>query len=434
VPRHQSQHVDSPAAVGRRLREARVRARLSQSDLAFAGCSASYISRVEAGGRVPSLQIVRELARRLAVSEDWLATGADVRPEISPLLTEAEVSLRLDELEEAERLFTRVRDDARTTWERGEALRGLGEIALRSGRPRGAVELLEEALELFGCEPHEQPQVADTLARAYGALGELAPAIALLERCVEAFETGAEPVTYVRFACLLGCALTDNGDFGAAERMVARALSIGREIADPHTRARLYWSQSRLLLEQGKSDLAERYAQRTVELLRATDDIYSLGHACEILAHVYLDLGRPEEAFEVLREAQPLVEAAGTPLDIVHFRIEEARALAGVGERERAAALAMQVAGSLGDTHPVDTGRTYTLLASVFAELGDSARAEELYELAVELLEYEPAGRYLVDAYRRLAALLKGEGRTREALDLLERAVAVQERVGRPVA
>src|SRR5205807_451370 len=116
----------------------------------------------------PSLQVVRELARLLGVSENWLATGAPVRPESSPLLMEAEVSLRLDDLDEAGRLFTRVRDDARSDWERAEALQGLGEIALRSGHLREAVGLLEEALDLHAVEPHEQPQTADALARAYG--------------------------------------------------------------------------------------------------------------------------------------------------------------------------------------------------------------------------------------------------------------------------
>jgi tetratricopeptide (TPR) repeat protein len=433
VTRHQSHHVDSAAAVGRRLRDARLRAGLSQGDIAFPGCSASYVSRVEAGSRIPSLQVLRELAQRLGVSESYLATGTATRPEPPPLLTEAEVALRLDEVDDAERLFRRVHDEARSDWERAEALRGLGQIALRSGRPSRAVTLLEEALELTDGEPHESPSIAEALARSYAALGELAPAIALLESCVAALQDGPDPVAYVRFACLLGYALTDNGDFAGAERVVARALTVGREIADPYTRARLYWSQSRLLLEQGKSELAERYAQRTVELLRATDDTYALGHASQTLAHVYLDLGRAEEAAEVLRYARPLIEASGTPLDVAHFRIEEARTLAALGERESAAALAMEVAGSLGGAHRVDAGRTYTLLASAFEELGDMERAEELFELAVELLEDEPPGRYLIDAYRRLAALLKGAGRTEAALELLERAVATQERVGRPV-
>ena len=56
-------HIDSPAALGRRLREARLAAGLRQSDLSFDGCSISYISRLEKGERQPSLQLIEQLAR-----------------------------------------------------------------------------------------------------------------------------------------------------------------------------------------------------------------------------------------------------------------------------------------------------------------------------------------------------------------------------------
>ena len=101
MPRQKSTHVDSPAAVGERLKAARERVGLSQRQLSFPGCSPAYISRIESGDRIPSLQLLRELGRRLNVTEDFLATGADGPFEHSALLTEAEVLLRLNELEAA---------------------------------------------------------------------------------------------------------------------------------------------------------------------------------------------------------------------------------------------------------------------------------------------------------------------------------------------
>src|SRR5215471_13748419 len=74
-------HVDDPRAVGRRLVEARESGGLSQRDLAFPGCSAAYISRIERGERVPSLQVLRELARRCSVTETFLAWGKRQRPD-----------------------------------------------------------------------------------------------------------------------------------------------------------------------------------------------------------------------------------------------------------------------------------------------------------------------------------------------------------------
>jgi transcriptional regulator with XRE-family HTH domain len=51
VARQTGIHIDSPAALGGRLRQARLAAGLRQQDLSFDGCSISYISRLEKGER-----------------------------------------------------------------------------------------------------------------------------------------------------------------------------------------------------------------------------------------------------------------------------------------------------------------------------------------------------------------------------------------------
>jgi transcriptional regulator with XRE-family HTH domain len=107
VPRQKSTHVDDPREVGRRLREARLRAGLSQRDLSFPGCSPAYISRIEAGDRIPSLQLLRQMGERLGVSEDYLATGARTAllSDRNPMLVDAEVALRLDDFDLARELY-----------------------------------------------------------------------------------------------------------------------------------------------------------------------------------------------------------------------------------------------------------------------------------------------------------------------------------------
>src|SRR5919106_971245 len=234
MARKKSTHLADPVATGVRVREARIRAGLSQRQLAFPGCSAAYISRIEAGGRIPSLQ----------------------------MLDDAEIALRLDEVEEAARLFTSALADARDDQERSRAWEGLGHVACRSGDPDLAIELFERSLSYSADDVADRPGLAENLARSYASRGELARAIEVLQRCVEA--NVADPVQYVRFAGLLGAALTDNGSFPEAERVLASALSKGREVADPYTRARLYWSESRLRVEQGQSELAASYARKTL--------------------------------------------------------------------------------------------------------------------------------------------------------------------------
>ena len=127
MPRKKSTHVVNPVVSGRRLRETRERAGLSQRGLAFPGCSASYISRIEAGERVASPRILGELAWRLHVSDAYLVGASDV-PAVS-VFDDAEVALRLDETDEAARLFENAHERARDDRERSRALEGLGQVA-----------------------------------------------------------------------------------------------------------------------------------------------------------------------------------------------------------------------------------------------------------------------------------------------------------------
>lgn len=94
LKRPRTPHYDDPVSVGARLHSAREAAGLSQRELAFPGCSAAYISRIERGERIPSLQVMRELAQRLGVTDAELAYGHT--------RIDAEVSLAVSAVEAAE--------------------------------------------------------------------------------------------------------------------------------------------------------------------------------------------------------------------------------------------------------------------------------------------------------------------------------------------
>lgn len=376
------------------------------------------------------MPVLHELAVRLGVSESWLAVGEEVGG--ASLLRDAEIALRLDDFGEAGRLYDRVLDQAHDDGPRSSALEGLADIALRTGEPRRAIELAEEALGAGSHQPEDRPSLAEVMARAYASVGEMARAIAILRQCVERYS--GDPVQYVRFSVLLGAALTDGGNFAEAELVIGSALARGREIADPYTRARLYWSESRLLQEQGNHQAAEQYARTTLEILRATEDGYAIAHILQLLAHINIDLGEPGTALDLLREGWPKIAAVGTPLEVTQYQIEEARALAALGEYEEAAALAMKLSQQLGDTHPLDAGRTYLLLAETLVAAGERTRGREVYELAIELLEQSPPSRHRLTAYKGLSALLKQDGDSDRALELLERALTLQDQVGRPLS
>jgi tetratricopeptide (TPR) repeat protein len=414
-------HTDDPAAVGRRLRQAREQAGLSQRQLAFPGCSPAYLSRIEAGDRTPSLQLLRELARRLEVSEDYLAYGKATT--VADPLFEAEVALRMDERELAERLY-REQLETDTAGVRAAALEGLGQLAFRAGDTREAIRLLEEASSLFGDQSANRRALTDTLGRAYASVGELEAAIALYERALWAAEERDDLLDSVRFRVLLSCALSDSGQFGRAEELLASALSHADELADPQARVRIYWAQCRLHILEGRPDLAERYGRKVIELMELTEDSFHLARAYRLMAHVELDRERPAEALELLERAGAILGEAGHDQESAEIALNEARALAKLGELERAGSIAMDVAGRLSDW-PAEAGRSFTLLAQAFADAGERPKAIELTELACEFLEKTP-NRFLVEAYGQLAELLEAEGKKDAAFEIMKKALHIQ--------
>ena len=161
MPRRPSSHVDDPASVGRRLRQAREAAGLTQRELSFEGCTAAYVSRIEAGARVPSLQILREFGKRLGVSADYLATGSEGIGDLSSDLLEAELSLQLGDEQRAAELYEAARADADSVGALARAQLGLGRLALRRGDIPEGIALLEEALDSGELAPGDASTAAN---------------------------------------------------------------------------------------------------------------------------------------------------------------------------------------------------------------------------------------------------------------------------------
>lgn len=420
MPRSLTTHIDSPKEVGRRLKEARDRAGLSQRQLAFPGCTAAYISRLEAGARVPSLQMVNQLAARLDVSGQWLATGVDAVEVKPPDLIDAEVALRLGDVDAAETLFRAhlAEGDAH----RSAALAGLGQIAFRRGDVDAAIPLLEQALALRGGRTLADPGAADTLARAHAIAGSLDASLALLERAVEEARGAEAPLEDLRFSVLLANALIDAGNYGRAEQTLARVIRIAEDHGDPVAAARLFWSRSRLHSLRHEPQLAGRYARRALEILERTENDSYVALAWHLLACTEVEAGDGETALRHLERGRALAGSLGAREE-AKFSTLEARAhlLAGrPSEAARAAKAALELVDALG---PGDRGYAYVALAGVFRATEDPERAKMLLGQALELL-LEFGSARAIDAARPLAELLEAEGDTAGALDVLKRATA----------
>jgi tetratricopeptide (TPR) repeat protein len=419
MPRSLTTHIDSAKDVGRRLKDARTKAGLSQRQLAFPGCTAAYISRLEAGARIPSLQMVNQLAARLDVTGSWLATGVDAVAAEPADLVEAEVALRLGELDTAEALY-RAHTDAGDPM-RATALAGLGQVAFARGRPAEAVELLEQALSLRNGRALVDPGAVDTLGRAYMEVGDLTPSIELYERAVaEAVEAEAV-LEELRFSVVLANVLIDRGDFPRAEAVLARVIRITDESGDPIALARLYWSQSRLHSRRDEPRLAGRYARRALEILERTENDAFVSRAYHLLATAEVEAGNGGEALRLLEYGREVRGGDLGAVDEARFGALEAQALMLAGRPADGARAAARVLGTLEALGPGDRGLTFVILAEVFAAAGDGDRARHLFVEALDLLLAHRPPRAL-EAARKLADLLEAQGDTAGALEILKRA------------
>ena len=433
APRQKLSYVDDAVSVGRRLRAAREQAGISQRALSFPGCTAAYISRIENGERIPSLQLLREFAARLGVGEQYLAYGRDDAPDSSASPTAARVAIRMGDLEAARGLASTALEAARSDHEQAAAYSLLGEVELAEGEIVAARAALERAIALDPTIEDRDAWTAEALGRVYARAFEYETAACVFERNRDRAIARQDPVNEVRFGSLLAGAHIDSGNFGAAEDVLAGALRASDTIADPLAVARLFWAQSRAHAQRPDSASAARFAERALAQLEASDQAYDIARVHQMLAHIELDRGNTERATELLEQAAPTIVASGRKVELASFRIEQARALLESNRREEAAAIAIEASAALAAESPVDAGRSYAVLASVFAGLGEEERAIELYELAIDHLQATP-NRYLVDAFSRLAELHEKRGDQSAMIETLKRGMSVQRQADRQLS
>ena len=255
-------------------------------------------------------------------------------------LVEADVALRLDQLELAEHLYTQTLEASTDRAIRGRALGGLGEIDLHAGR-------LDDGDRAAGGEPPaarrrrgRHPGIVDALARAYGLESEFEKAIGLLEHSLRLARDRGDYLAEARFAILLANVLIDSGNLASARELLGHSLARSEESTDPILQARLYWSQSRLHSAEANCGGGLRYARMALAAIELTENVSYAARAHQLLAHVELERGNAEEALDLIDRGQELaVRAGGADADgyfkIVRRAGARAARAGGGGDRRR---------------------------------------------------------------------------------------------------
>src|SRR5712692_1481922 len=147
--------------LGERLRQLRVAAAMTQTDLAGDRFSKEYVSQIERGKTRPTQETIKWLADRLGVDAGFLANGvsADERGRVDAALARAEALLEGRRNAEAIDEFDRIHPGVAATGLpelEVRALAGEATARMREGQVREAIQLLDRARNLA-----ERPEFSD---------------------------------------------------------------------------------------------------------------------------------------------------------------------------------------------------------------------------------------------------------------------------------
>jgi DNA-binding winged helix-turn-helix (wHTH) protein/tetratricopeptide (TPR) repeat protein len=344
-----------------------------------------------AGGRSLGIGIVAPL---LALAQRAADASGDPHLKMGARLA------RLDELR-------RVPVDAAAQLEACSALEAHAPIPLRLARMHHEASLLRRVGDLEAAL--QSYRAARELARAHGRLGRIAgidhdeaatlrrmgrldEARILFHRSLAGQGEGVPP----RLAALCLQALASiarlEGRADDAMALGARAVDAARDADDPYVLGGALTNHGNALTSAGRHEEAASVGREAVSVLERAGVRTTLSFALGNLGSVLDRLGDRLEAELLIQRALALADASGVPYaaaywrgrlaDIAHRDGRLDAALAGYEEaRER-----LQSAGA--DVHRIEA-----LMAVVYAERGERARARELLERATPLQEGSPSDR-----------------------------------------
>ena len=307
------QLVPGSLRLGERLRQLRVAAGMTQSELADDRFSKEYVSQIERGKTRPTRETIEWLAGRLGVDAGFLANGVgtDERARVESALTRAETLLEVPHNEEAAEEFEALIAAARTTALADlevRALLGAGRAQMRVGGLRRALEHLNDARGLAEAESFsdvERAEVVFALGVCRYQLNSVQTAIGLLNEALTLAERSQLPSDALRSNILSwrSRCWRRQRDYEAAREDVERALQLAEDAADPATIGAAYFQASLVADREGHWVLARTYAERARAAYEELSDRVFVGQLTNNLGGLNFLLGKTDEAVALLKEA-----------------------------------------------------------------------------------------------------------------------------------
>jgi len=261
---------DTPLArsIGARIRQARLRAGLTQQQLAGERYTKSYVSALENGSSKPSMAALTYLATRLDLPATVLMVGeADQWSRL-----EGDVLLASGRWQEALDIYDRHLVEAPGGSARAELLRGRAEALARLDRGPEAATAGSEAGEIFDRLGREADAA---LARYWVSVGEYLQGNAgearrLIEAILAKVRAGlrVEPDFHIRLVIALATVETRDGEYDQALAYLSEVRGLA-DTLDDRRRATYFFSLAHSYRESGDYEASVRAAYASLTLFSA---------------------------------------------------------------------------------------------------------------------------------------------------------------------
>jgi tetratricopeptide (TPR) repeat protein len=310
-----SQMIGAPRAprLGERLRQLRVAAGLTQTDVAGERFSKEYISQIERGKTRPTGETIEWLALRLGVDAGFLASGVstDERAKAEATLARADSLLEEHSLEAAIAEYVQALPAVLATGAaelRVRALSGEAMARAENGEMKQGLALLAEARALVERDEFSDIDRAEVLYRlgvCRYLLSSISTAVGLFNEALVLAERSGLPSDQLRmriFSWRSRCYRRQR-DYEAAREDVEHALELAEGLHDVRALGSAYFQASILAERDGHYVLARSYAEKAKSQYEELADRANVSRLMNNLGGVEFLLGKPETAIEHFKEA-----------------------------------------------------------------------------------------------------------------------------------
>jgi tetratricopeptide (TPR) repeat protein len=324
--------------LGERVRQLRVAAGLTQTDLAGERFSKEYVSQIERGKTRPTRETIEWIAAKLGADAGFLERGVstDERSRVEGMLARAEAlanAHRYDEaVDELENSRTAVLATGAIELE-ARALSTEAWARMERGEVKPALQLLERCRTINdgpGFSDVDRAQVLFRMAVCRYHLSSIASAVALFSEALKLAEGSGLPCDLLRSEILgwRSRCYRRQRDLEAAREDVERALELAQSLDDHRTMANVYFQASLVSERMGHWVLARSYAERAKAYYEQLNDERNVGRLLNNLGGLNFQLGKPERAVEDLKSAYTVLldkgsdaEAANVVSSLAHVHL-----------------------------------------------------------------------------------------------------------------